>query len=366
MERHIQVPIPEGNLKIIVADGPEFSNRVTVIEVLEGSPMAGKLFVGDAIVGFGRKAIKTVNELSSLLKERSHTGSFLEVLTPRAADSEIEEKDNDVGIEEASVVEPTFQEEESDNNELLHIDAPAGKLGIKLNSSLEVIDMLSNSPLSGEIRIHDRVVKFDGVDVRKKDSRSLLELLMASSQERKRTLVILRASSATIAIPTRKVVITEEKEMNEKFPNLSHFNIPLGKELSDMSTRRRLLSELLSYDHSNGIMNETITTDDYSYHITKRRKILEDELPSLPGCPPQLVQLIWDDFARQNNRLGKITRGKKIALLWERTDEKIKMTLPKEVDSTEYMQDLLDWKIQNFGQRTPIPRKNKIMTRKKK
>lgn len=314
-----------------------------------------------------RKAIQTVNDLASHLKERSHTGSFLEVLTPRTTDSEIEEKNNDVGIEEASVVEPTFQEEESDNYELLHIDAPAGKLGIKLNSSLEVIDMLSNSPLSGEIRIHDRVVNFDGVDVRKKDSRSLLELLMASSQERKRTLVILRASSAMIAIPTRKVVITEEeKEMNQKFPNLSHFNIPLGKELSDMSTRRRLLSELLSYDHSNGTIVEIIATDDYSYHITKRRKILEDELPSLPGCPPQLVQLIWDDFTRQNNRLDKIKRGNKIALLWERTDEKIKMTLPKEVDSTEYIQDLLDWKIQNFGQRTPIPRKNKKMTRKKK
>jgi hypothetical protein len=302
--RQVIVP-PVSSVGLVLRDN-HIEGCVDCIELLEDCPLQGKVFPGDRVRGANCRPVTSIQELMPYMKDERFRVLTVETLDPELSDRKpvaVDKKSKNGYVSTATskkappVVEATRKEEALKRyrssplkhspleetadiatyktvgqEKFMSIIAPPGKLGIKLNKNHEVMDLLSTSPLAGKVHLNDRVITIDEVDVRGKDPASLIVLLMAS-QSRTRVLGIRRKTGKTVRVVCepgkRSLNDISEAEMKERFPNLSHFGVPMGNVAADTSTRCRVLSELLSFHESIGLANDIETENGSFCHLVK-------------------------------------------------------------------------------------------------
>jgi hypothetical protein len=306
--RQVIVP-PVSRVGLVLRDN-HMEGCVDCIELLEDCPLRGKVFPGDRVRGANCRPVTTIQELMPYMKDERFRVLTVETPDPELLHRKPVAVDNKNGYVSTAaskkappVVEATRKEETLkhyrksplkhspleetaaiatrtyktvDQEKFMSIIAPPGKLGIILNKNHEVMDLLSTSPLAGKVYINDRVISIDEVDIRGKDPASLIVLLMPS-QSRTRVLGIRRKIGKKVRVavcePGKRslndISNISKAEMKERFPNLSHFGVPMGNVAADTSTRCRVLSELLSFHESIGLVNDIETENGSFRHLEK-------------------------------------------------------------------------------------------------
>jgi hypothetical protein len=307
--RQVIVP-PVSRVGLVLRDNSE-EGYVDCVDILEDCPLQGTVFPGDRVLGANCRRVTSIQELMPYMKDERFRVLTVETLDPELSDRKPVAVDNKnkngyvaTSVSTATskkappVVEATRKEENLKNyqssplkrspleetaaiatyktvgqEKFMSIIAPPGKLGIKLSKNHEVMDLLSTSPLAGKVHLNDRIISIDEVDVRGKDPASLIVLLMAS-QSRTRVLGIRRKTGKKVRVAVcepgkRSLNDISKAEMKERFPNLSHFGVPMGNVAADTSTRCRVLSELLSFHESIGLANDIETENGSFCHLVK-------------------------------------------------------------------------------------------------
>jgi len=291
--RQVQIP-SVSTIGLVLKDNS--AGYIDCLDLLDHSPLRGSIFAGDRITGANGRKVGSLKELMPLMVDKNYR--VLTVVTPaypKKKNPASQNNDNTVdltsdktsatssgssqlnllknksdSLEETAMSTP-YKTVGQEN--FVSVNAPPGKLGVKLGKNHEVMDILSTSPLAGKVFADDRVVSIDEVDVRGKDPSSLIVLLMAS-QHRTRVLGIRRKTGKQIRIAvqeTRKRSIEDinRAEFEERFPNLCHYGVPMGIEAPDTSTRCKILSELLALHETIGLANDVETENGSFCHVIK-------------------------------------------------------------------------------------------------
>lgn len=284
--RQVVVP-PMERVGLKLRDNTE-GGYVDCLDLLKDSLLQGKVFPGDRIRGANCRPVKTIQELMQLMKDDRFRVLTVETPDPELANHipmTIDDRQNRISSSSSDTRKHALEELASNRRDasiqyktvgqeiFLSIIAPPGKLGLKLNKKHEVVDLLSTSPLAGKVHLSDRVISIDEVDVRGRDPSSLVVLLMAS-QNRTRVIGLRRRTGKKIMFAVsepRKRTLNERNktELEERFPNLSSFGVPMGNIPVESSTRCKLLSELLSFNESIGSANDIETESGGFCHLVK-------------------------------------------------------------------------------------------------
>jgi PDZ domain-containing secreted protein len=337
--RDVSVP-PVDRLGLVLREN-EKGGYIYVKSLLADSIFKGKIFPGDRIVGINgmkvtrivglmphvkdrnsrvlqvvtfkrsggtkRKALPSdtdvkpskrhasAREMSDEYSNKSHHVIALSAATPTLAQNPVPAPEEDPLQQETAVIASykTIGKEK-----FISVIVPPGKLGIKLNKSHEVMDILSTSPLAGKVMLDDRLINIDEVDVRGKHSSSLIVLLIAS-QNRTRVLGIRRKTGKKVKVPTHVArdswAQSRKSELEVKFPHLSRLGVPMGDHAADTSARCKVLSELLSYHESAGLANDVETSNGKFCHLVKipkkGQKKREELLSSLDDVMSSLASI---------------------------------------------------------------------------
>eukprot|EP00980_Cylindrotheca_fusiformis_P022149 scaffold9047_cov131-Cylindrotheca_fusiformis.AAC.4 len=297
-----QVPVPPVKRVGLVLRDNSDDGCVDCMSLLHDCPLKGKVFPGDRIRAANCRPIRTIKDLMPYMADEKFRVLTVETPDPKTLSSRAsvatrnynsissgsrQEALRDGGESKREEVKATIQESAEIRQEdsvtttyktvgqeiFLSVIAPPGKLGIKLNKQNEIVDLLSSSPLAGKLQLNDRLVTIDEADVRGKDPASLIVLLMAT-QHRVRALGVRRKTGKQVRVAVcepRKRTLAEIStvELQESFPTLSNFGVPMGKTADDMATRSRLLSELLSFNESIGFANDVETETGAFCHLVK-------------------------------------------------------------------------------------------------
>ena len=182
---------PAGKLGVVVDTSPQ-RGPAYVADLREDSPLLGKVRLGDKIIAIDDEDVQQLSsiEISKLIARKSRN--------PQRKFTFLREEGASTNEESVAVaVAPISQDRKSSSEGMIHIIAPAGKLGVVVATSSQggpafVANLREESPLLGKLRRGDKIIEIDDEDVQQLSSIEISKLIARKSRNPQRKFTILR------------------------------------------------------------------------------------------------------------------------------------------------------------------------------
>jgi len=205
-ETKIDIIAPGGKLGMVIDSSPEHGATPYVSDVMDWSPMRGKLQPGDKVIAIDdedvskRNSIDVQTLLNNKRMQSSRKFTVLRATDNMAAGGNVSSLSRDTktrSTEGASTSSQEINDTIISPVTIIDIVAPAGKLGVVIDSLPEggpayVSEIKEGSRIKGEIQLGDKVIAIDGDDVSTMKAVHISLLLAKKSKQGMRKITVLR------------------------------------------------------------------------------------------------------------------------------------------------------------------------------
>ena len=212
-EKMLQIIAPPGKLGVVV-DTPPGGGCAYVCEIKATSPIKNEIQLEDRIIAVDVDDVQKMSavDVSKLLAKRSRNAERKITVLRRVKDpTDAAVADSSSMLSTASSLLPAAAAaaassssaaatSTSDNETLMHIIAPEGKLGVVLvtpeppeTGPAYVFKIRDDSPLVGKLLLNDKVIAVDDEDVTKMSAINVSKLLGSKSSAESRKISVLRS-----------------------------------------------------------------------------------------------------------------------------------------------------------------------------